>query len=36
MKLGLFEESCNVMIIEPVFDLVVFPTDRLDKPPITQ
>jgi hypothetical protein len=36
MELRLFEESGNVMIVEPVLDLVVFPTDRPHKPAITQ
>ena len=36
VELGLLEESGNVMIVEPVLDLVVFPADRFYKPTITQ
>ena len=36
MELGLLEKSGNVMIVEPVLDLVMFATYRLHKPAVTQ
>ena len=36
MELGFLEESLNVVIVEPVLDLVVFPTNRLHETTIPE